>query len=132
MNLVKTYIDRSPIQGIGLFAAEFIQKGKLTWEYGICDKTWTKIEFEQIKSTLTQIELDYILRYSYDEEDSIIFCGDDSKYTNHSYDANIDREGRAVRDIQIGEEITNNYKELNGDDWNEEEFKILKSYKDEL
>lgn len=132
MNLIKTYIDRSNIEGIGLFVAEFIPKGTLIWRFTKnFDIEISKNKFENIKKELTKIELDYILRYSFDTENTIIFCTDDAKYCNHSYEANtggIEKQ-IALKDINIREEITCNYKELNGDDWNEEEFKILKSYK---
>ena len=33
MLLVKTYLDRSPIHGLGVFAAEFIRKGTRVWRF---------------------------------------------------------------------------------------------------
>jgi len=33
MFLVKTYLDKSKIRGIGLFADEFIPKGTLIWKF---------------------------------------------------------------------------------------------------
>jgi len=33
MLLIKTYLDKSPIHGIGVFAGEFIKKGTQVWEF---------------------------------------------------------------------------------------------------
>jgi len=129
MNLVKTYIDRSPIEGIGLFAAEFIPKGTLIWEIGDIDRIMSRDEFLSLEESLPQVARDYLLRYSYDDEDGVvILCGDDAKYTNHSYVANTDGE-YALQDIHVGEEITCDYRKLCGEEWTEQEFEVLKSYR---
>jgi hypothetical protein len=44
-----------------------------------------------------------------------VLCADDDRFTNHSDDANVRFHGEyaiAIRDIQEGEEITDNYEEF--------------------
>ena len=45
MLLVKTYLDKSLIHGVGVFADEFIKKGTLMWEFNpLIDVVLTHIE----------------------------------------------------------------------------------------
>lgn len=124
MNLIKTYIDKSKIQGIGLFAAEFIPKGKKIWELGPLDIVYSIDEYNKLIYSLPIPAAHYLKRYCYLEGDKYVLCGDDGKYVNHSYDPNTNGD-TAIRDIQPGEEITCNYHDICGSDWSEEEFKHL-------
>lgn len=128
MNIVKTYIDKSSIQGIGLFAAEFIPKGTKIWKLGPLDITYTSEEWNKLILELPIPAVHYLKRYSYQEGDIYILCGDDGKYVNHSYDPNTNGD-TAIKDIHPGEEITCNYYDLCGPDWSEEEFKELTPFK---
>lgn len=136
MNLVKTYIDKDKFGGMGLFAAEFIPKGKLIWELiEPFDLVLDKRVFDSIKDNLHQwyaIPLkDHILRYCYELNKKVVFCGDDARFANHSISPNTISEFSkqwAKQDIQIGDEIFCNYFEIN-DTFSEEEFNELKSYK---
>ncbi|HWL47120.1 MAG TPA: SET domain-containing protein-lysine N-methyltransferase, partial [Sphingomonadaceae bacterium] len=49
MLLVKTYLDRSPIHGLGVFAAEPIPKGTKIWRYveGF-DRSWSPRQFARL------------------------------------------------------------------------------------
>ncbi len=115
MNLVKTYIDKSTIHGIGLFAGEDIKKGTLIWEFKYPDFEIMKKEWEANKRKLTQVEIDYIETYSFEQDGDLYFLADDAKYSNHSLDANTicstDKQ-IAKRNIKKGEEITSNYLEF--------------------
>ena len=128
MNQVKTYIDKSSIEGIGLFAGEFIPKGTLIWKPSGLDRIYTKDEYENIK--ISDFEKDYMKRYTFGKGDLRIFCSDEMRYCNHS-DTNPNLGGYltqiALRDIQPGEEITQDYSELT-ENFTEEEFKELTSY----
>ena len=33
MLLIKTYLDKSPIHGVGVFANEFVKKGTVVWQF---------------------------------------------------------------------------------------------------
>lgn len=129
MNLVKTYIDKSSIQGIGLFAAEFIPAGTKIWELGPLDVVYTADQWNELIVTLPIPAVHYLKRYTYQDGDNYILCGDDGKYMNHSYVPNTEGD-YALIDIFKGEELTCNYHQLCGPDWSEEEFNELTSYKD--
>lgn len=129
MNQVKTYIDKSEIEGIGLFAGEFIPKGTLIWKFSGLDTQYTEQQLKDLQ--LTELEKAYFKRYEFGiGEDLYIFCSDDAKYCNHSDNPNTEGypEQYALRDINIGEEITCNYGWIN-DDFDKSEFERLKSHK---
>ena len=115
MLLVKTKIDKSKIPGagMGLFADEFIPKGTKIFEE---DNLSIKIE-EKNLSTYNERELAYINTYCYKRGD-IIYCSmDNDKFTNHSDDPNVYEDGPctyAKIDIQPGEEILTDYRQLTG------------------
>lgn len=110
MLFVKTYIDKSDISGIGLFAAEAIEKDTLIWKLTDLDLV---IREEELQSKdLTSLQRKYIETYSYTNGSKYYFCIDDAKFMNHSRNANTYEVGHsslASRDIKAGEEITCNY-----------------------
>jgi len=100
MNLIKTFIKQSDIEGIGLFAAEFIPQGKLMWEIGGLDIIISEEDFKELD--LTDEQTKYIKRYIYFNNGYWIYCGDDAKFTKHSTDPNTRfgfTEQVAIRDI---------------------------------
>ncbi len=131
MNQVRTYIDKSLIEGIGLFAAEFIPKGTLIWKFSGLDQQFTKEELGS--KNLTDIEKSYFKRYEFGKDDIYIFCSDDAKYCNHADEPNTYGypEQYALKDIQTNEEITCNYGWIN-EDFDESEFNILVSFKNNI
>lgn len=116
---VRTFLGKSSIDGVGLFLAEPIKKGTITWEF---------IEgFDQAidEDTLKSLSLDsrqYIEKYGYLSKKSglYVICYDDSRFMNHSdspttegaYPSTHHLEGVdiAARDLEIGEELTCDYK----------------------
>jgi SET domain-containing protein len=115
MLLVKTYLDRSPIHGIGIFAAEPVARGTVIWRlHPAIDVQLTADQLEVLAPPAReQLEkytyLDPVLR-------TYVLCGDDARFFNHSDDPNcIDtpdqRGGKTVaaRDIAVGEELTCDY-----------------------
>ena len=54
MNQVKTYIDVSPIEGIVLFAGQFIPKDTLIWEFSGMDQEFNQEQINSMK--LSEIE----------------------------------------------------------------------------
>lgn len=121
MLLVKTRLGMSDIEGIGVFAEEFISKGTPTWKFtpGL-DQLLSREVVDGVPEPLRSA----LLRYSYlDKKTGLyIYCLDNARFVNHADDANTrgdypDSEnifGRdiATRDIQPGEEITCNYAEF--------------------
>lgn len=117
MLLIKTKVKESKIQGMGLFADQFIPKGTEIWRFtpGF-DLKFTRDQVEAFPKLLQN----FIYKYGWKSKKSklCIFSADDGRYFNHSNNPNCLSEYRdnkeevvtiAVRDIQIGEEMTDNY-----------------------
>lgn len=137
-NPIKEYAEvrNSNIHGLGLFAKKFIPKGTVWWHARTQDVLIiTKTQFLKLdnphKTPLITNFINSILTYAYYDEilDALIFCLDDSKYVNHSFDPNTGTNDEHIlnsitrRDIQPGEEITEDYSTYVLCDW-------LKKYKE--
>jgi SET domain-containing protein len=112
MLLVKTYLDKSPIHGIGLYAAERIPKGKKIWRFveGY-DRCYTPKQFAKLPKQAR----DFLKFYAYRADGEILYTVDHDHHINHSDDANTFwRNGYSIaaRDIAKGAEITNDYREF--------------------
>jgi SET domain-containing protein len=105
MLLVDVYLGESEIQGIGVFAAERIEKGRLVWAMvpGF-DLVTTHEKLERMPKRAQDI----IRHFGVEEETHWILGMDHDRYINHSSTPNIDGS-RAVTDIEIGDEITVDY-----------------------
>lgn len=120
---VKTYLDKSTIHGIGLFAAEDIKEGERIWEYNPhVDIILTKEQAELYKNLPSPI-------YIYKQDGKYYLSLDNDRYINHSEDANVangeymfmeDDYTYATRDIKAGEELTCDYREFMDDEMLEE------------
>ena len=110
MLLVKTYLDRSRIHGMGVFADEYIRKGRKVWRFAEgFDRAWSPQEYAK----LPKAAKDFIQCYGYRVDGEILLTVDNDRHLNHSENANTHwRSGHIVarRDIAKGEEITNNYR----------------------
>jgi SET domain-containing protein len=115
MLLVRTYLDRSAIHGIGLFAAERIAKGTVVWRRS--PELDLALTAEQI-ARLHPAAREQIEKYTYLDRmlGKFVLCGDDARFFNHSETPNChdypDAEGGttvAARDIERGEELTSDY-----------------------
>lgn len=118
MLLVKTSINKSKIDGIGLFAAEFIPKGTLIWKF------FSGFDFIMKKkevNKLPEVGKSWVLRYGYynGDEGGYVICVDDARFFNHSGKPNTENTGKigtiATKDISNGEEITCDYFEFDAD-----------------
>ncbi len=122
MLLVKTTLGVSKINGIGLYATEFIPQGTVIWKFTPdVDLKYTETEYQQLKQEYDFTTLD---KYIYKSlvSGAYILCSDDARFINHAAPANtIDNleelEGLtiAATDIKIGEEITSNYGAFDAD-----------------
>jgi uncharacterized protein len=112
MFLIDTYLDKSKIQGVGVFAKENIKKGQLIKEV----RPDFEIEFNSDNLPKMPLALaNFINTHSYERElgSKILVMGiDNEKYLNHSDDPSVDDEGYALKNIKIGDEITINYKDF--------------------
>ncbi len=120
MLLIDTYLDKSPIHGLGVFAAEDVSKGTIVWEFNpIFDSVIRKDEI----ADLPRHALEYLFIYAWQNTDGDFCIGiDNDKYANHSPDPNSRylKESNtwvAVRDIKKGEELTDNYIEFSESDY---------------
>ena len=115
MLVVRTYLDKSDIDGLGVFAAEDIKKGSIIWEFN------PTIDKELDQFVASRIEFEFITKYSYYDKqlNKWILSSDNDKFTNHSDypNAGPDAEGRmiALVDIHKDDEITANYYDIDYD-----------------
>jgi SET domain-containing protein len=112
MLLVKTYLDNSPVHGLGVFAGQFIRKGTRIWRYveGF-DRAYSPKQFARLPKPAR----DYVRFHGYKVDGEIILTADHDCHMNHSDDANTYLcNGYAIarRDIAKGVEITNDYREF--------------------
>ena len=125
INPIEEFVEVKPskIHGLGLFAKKLIPKGTIWWHARVEDvliinrEQFITLE-SSVKSSQMENYMRILLTYSYYERDLdvLIFCMDNSRYINHSLNANsgpLDDESgfrsMALRDIQTGEEITEDY-----------------------
>lgn len=116
MLLVKTKLGLSRIQGIGLFADQFIAEKTIIWQFNpVID---LRLSCEQI-AHLAEAARAQIQKYSYREKHTglYVLCGDDARFFNHAAEPNcfdVCDGGEqdltiAHRDICAGEELTCDY-----------------------
>lgn len=113
MLLVSVYLDKSPVEGIGVFAKHAIAKGTVVWRF---DPNYDRrIPVETYEAETGPVK-DYLDRYAYpDRHDArfIVFEADDARYMNHSDTPNCDvsnaEQSIALSDIAAGEELTCDY-----------------------
>ena len=101
--------------GYGLFATALIPRGTLTWVRDDLDQ----IVDPSTRATLPAMLAELLDKYSYLEPRGRVLCWDHGRFVNHSCAANCRSTGfdfeLAVRDIQPGDEITDDYGSLNVD-----------------
>jgi SET domain-containing protein len=112
MLLVKTYLDKSTIHGLGVFAGETIRTGTKIWRfvYGF-DRVYSSKEFAKLPKPAR----DYIQLYGYRVDGEIILTVDHDRHINHSAEPNtILKNGYVIarRNIAKGAEITNDYRDF--------------------
>jgi hypothetical protein len=136
MLVVKTKIGQSKVEGIGLFADQFIPKGTVTWKF---DSRFD-IYFDQKEvEKMSGLQKDLIIHFAYLSKKSgkYVYSIDNTRFTNHSTGPNIAKDEKlsegddeictvAIRDIQIGEEMTIDYRAIDAADEasNEEYLKM--------
>jgi hypothetical protein len=112
MLLVKTYLDKSPIHGLGVFAGQFIRKDTKIWRFveGF-DRFYSSKQFAKLPKPAR----DFIKQHGYRVDGEILLTADNDHHMNHSDAPNTYlRNGYAIarRNIRKGEEITNDYREF--------------------
>ena len=112
MLLVKTYLGKSRIHGLGVMAGQFIRKGTKIWRFveGF-DRAYSPKQFARLPKPAK----DFIRFHGYRVDGEIILTADHDCHMNHSDDPNTYlHNGYAVasRNIRKGVEITNDYREF--------------------
>jgi len=116
MLTVSSYVAPSAIEGLGVFAGEFIERGRLLWSLN--PKFDIFIHPGEIEGFPPHMQ-DFIARYSYPHLEMpgvvIVDC-DNGRFMNHTLTPNTDfrifDRGYALVDIAQGDEITCNYHEF--------------------
>lgn len=129
MLTIKASVKTSKINGLGLFADEKIKKGTITWKFNPSfDIAFDQEDIEK----MSQYQKDFLDKYAFMsiKQNKWILPIDDSRFTNHSLNNNVDTvdlpgeietAGMANKDIEIGEEILVNYRTFDSFDANSDE-----------
>lgn len=102
------------VVGYGVVAKKFIPKGTITWVQDELDRVLSPGEVEKMPSHIQ----DQVEKYAFrNNKGELVLCWDHSKYVNHSFNANCLSSAYdfeiAVRDINPGEQLTDDYGYLN-------------------
>ena len=114
MLLVDNYIGLSNIHGKGLFANEDIAAGSIIWQFhkSTCQSYFKKL-FLNYCNQLDRERLLEVISHSYLRNGVVYRPTDHTKFINHSFEPNTafldDKTLVAIRDIQKGEEVLENY-----------------------
>jgi uncharacterized protein len=115
MLLVRTYLAPSPIDGIGLFAAERIVKGTVIWTF---DSRIDRLFGLEERECLPELLRAFLRVYSYPQypgASEFVLDGDHARFMNHSKVPNtcsIGLDTKALADIAVGEELLCDYDEF--------------------
>lgn len=100
--------------GYGVVATEFIPAGTITWVLDKLDREFTPLQIQEMPAIYQEI-LDY---YTFiNNNGNYVLCWDNGRYVNHSFNSNCLTTAYdfeiAIRDIQPGEQLTDDYGYLN-------------------
>lgn len=104
----------NPEMGFGVFATKLLPKGTITWVQDRFDQEFTPKEVEEMSPIHRELVQTYCFRNSHGNQ---VLCWDNGRYVNHSFRSNCFTTPYnfeiAIRDIQPGEELTDDYGYLN-------------------
>tara|TARA_R110002072_G_scaffold16233_3_gene63983 strand:- start:189277 stop:189864 length:588 start_codon:yes stop_codon:yes gene_type:complete len=102
--------------GHGVVATQFIPAGTITWVLDALDREFTLQQFQQFDPLYQNILDTYSYRNS---KGNYVLCWDHGRFVNHSFKSNCLSTAYdfeiAIRDIQPGEQLTDDYGYLNVD-----------------
>jgi SET domain-containing protein len=118
MLVVKTYLSLAGAKGIGLFAAESIQKGVIWWKD---DASFNRVIPKAEADAYSELSKEFLETYATLKGDGGWYlCTDNARFVNHSDNPNTKPQNHigpdgsgdwvASRDIAVGEEITSDYR----------------------
>ena len=100
--------------GYGVVATQLIPAGTITWVLDKLDREFQAVEFQKMDVLYQNILDTYTFRNS---NGNYVLCWDNGRYVNHSFNSNCLTTAYdfeiAIRDIQAGEQLTDDYGYLN-------------------
>lgn len=100
--------------GYGVVATHFIPAGTITWVLDKLDREFSPVDFQNMEPIYQNILDTYTYR---NNKGNYVLCWDNGRYVNHSFNSNCLTTAYdfeiAVRDIQPGEQLTDDYGYLN-------------------
>lgn len=117
MMMVDTEVKPSPIHGLGVFLLQPVKKGDLIWRFDArIDRVYTPDEIAGLPEHVQR----YLHTYCtwHEQTGLFVLCGDNGRYFNHSEtpstvsNAISFGEDRAARDLDVGEELTSDYRSI--------------------
>ncbi len=100
--------------GYGVVATEFIPAGTITWALDDLDREFTPAKLKKMNPLYQNILETYCYR---NNKGNFVLCWDYGRYVNHSFKSNCLSTAYdfeiAIRDIEPGEELTDDYGYLN-------------------
>lgn len=106
------YISRDI--GYGVVATQHIPAGTITWVLDKLDREFTPLQLQELDPIYQEILDTYTFR---NNKGNYVLCWDHGRYVNHSFNANCLTTAYdfeiAIRDIQPGEQLTDDYGYLN-------------------
>lgn len=101
-------------KGYGVVATKLIPMGTITWVQDDLDQIYTPAQAEKMHLKSREMLEKYSFR---NNKGNFVLCWDLAKYVNHSFNSNCLSTAYdfeiAIRDIQPGEELTDDYGYLN-------------------
>lgn len=103
-----------PEIGHGVVATQFISAGTITWVLDKLDREFSPAQFDSLEPLYQNILETYTFR---NNKGNLILCWDNGRFVNHSFKSNCLTTAYdfeiAIRDIQPGEQLTDDYGYLN-------------------
>lgn len=100
--------------GYGVVATQFIPEGTITWVLDKLDREFSPLELQNLEPLYQEILDTYTFRNS---KGNLVLCWDNARYVNHSFNSNCLTTAYdfeiAIREIQKGEQLTDDYGYLN-------------------
>lgn len=100
--------------GYGVVATQFIPAGTITWVLDKLDREFSPLEFQNMEPIYQDILDTYTFR---NNKGNLVLCWDNGRYVNHSFNSNCLTTAYdfeiAIRDIEVGEQLTDDYGYLN-------------------
>lgn len=100
--------------GYGVVATAFLPAGTITWVLDKLDREFTPLQIQDMEPLYQEIIDTYTFR---NNNGNLVLCWDNGRYVNHSFNSNCLTTAYdfeiAIRDIHVGEQLTDDYGYLN-------------------